>query len=98
MSVAFIPKSLANQIANLPVLGIDACASVGKPVPGYFFYGYFPDRIDPSPDSDNKMTLIIYKTNRLFSHDAVKTLQLNSVENLTVGDVIECQQLLQYQF
>jgi hypothetical protein len=58
-------------------------------------------QLDPSPGSDNKLTLIVSKMNSLYSDDAVKTVGLDSVENLTVGNIFEylrSSNHIQYQF
>lgn len=117
MSIAFIPKSLANQVANLPVLCIYASAHPPTAVAGpsgsattqktnhwvlYLAVSQTESlRLDPSPGSDNKMTLIVSKKTYLYSNNAVKTVQLYSVENLTVGNIIEylrSSKYIQYQF
>jgi len=105
MSIAFIPKSLSNQVANLPILSIYASAHPPTPVAGpsgsttnqktnhWVLYLAISQteslRLDPSPGSDNTMTLIISKKSYLYSNNAVKTVQLTCVENLTVGNVVE---------
>jgi len=73
VSVAFIPKSLANQIANLPVLGVDACAypptaasTIGRKTNHWVLFLAISGTESPSPAKSS--------TNHLFSHDAVKNL------------------------
>ena len=117
MSVAFIPKSLANQIDLFPILCIYASAHPPTSVPDaegsparpktnhWVLYLAISQteslRLDPSPGADNNMTLIVSRKNYLYSNNAVKTIQLDAVANLTVGNVIEYLQssnYLQYQF
>jgi len=105
MSVAFIPKSLANEITNLPVLSIYAAAhpetavtspsgSTASPKTNHWVLYLAISktesiRLDPSPGSDDKMTLIVTKKDYLLSANAVKSIQLYTVKNLTVGNIID---------
>jgi hypothetical protein len=96
MSIAYIPKSLANQIFNLPVLCIYASAFPQKaiaPTSGSSTNGKTNHwvlhlaisqtesiRLDPSPDGQYNLILIVTKKRYLVSRNAIKTLQLHTAE------------------
>ncbi|KAI9659661.1 MAG: hypothetical protein M1829_006569 [Trizodia sp. TS-e1964] len=46
-------------------------------------------QIDPSPDLNGRMTLVVSRTGYLVSNNALKTVQLTTLANLKVGNVIE---------
>lgn len=117
MSVAFIPKSLANQVENIHVLSIYAAAldptvifnssgsTTGQKTNHWVLYFAISEtesiRLDPSPGSDNKLALVVNQKNCLSLVNVVKTFQLYTAKNITVGNIIEhlrSSNYIQYQF
>lgn len=112
MSAAFIPKSLANQIAPIPILCIYAAAHRPTSVPDPSGFLASPKtnhwvlylatsqaesiRLDPSPGANNNIVLIVSGRNYQYSNNAVKIVQLDVVANLTVGNLIEYLQSSNY--
>lgn len=86
-----LPILLDPQVVRRPIAGFSIWPS---PRPNRF-------SLTRSPGSDNKLTLIVSKMNSLHSDDSVKTVGLDSVENLTVGNIFEylrSSNHIQYQF
>lgn len=116
MSIAFIPKSLANEIAYLSVLYIYICAepptaidpsgssAIEKTNHWVLHLAISPTeaiQLDPSPNSENTMTLIVSRKDNVCAHNAIQAVRLDCVEDLTAGAIVEylrSKKYIQYEF
>lgn len=103
MPIQFIPQSLWDQISELPVrciyaLGFNAslvdprAGSKGPKTNHWVLHLAISEteaiRLDPSPDGKGQLVLIVSRKGYVISRNAIKTVQLNTAEKLTVGNVL----------